>query len=69
MLLRRGLRRLRLLLLCRSLWRHYLMLLRTWLTRPLRWLLFLLMFTLWRLGHHDHAIERRGMDRSNNDNS
>jgi hypothetical protein len=71
MLLRGRLRRLCLLLLPRGrLWRLYLMLLRRrlWLTRPLRRFLFLLMFALWRLRNHDHAIWRRGMDRSN-DNS
>jgi hypothetical protein len=68
MLLRGRLRRLRLLLLRRRLRWHYLMLLRRWLTRPVRRFLFLLMFTLWRLRYHEHAIGRRGMDRSN-DNS
>ena len=38
---------------------------RLWLTRSLRPLLLLLMFTLWRLRNHEPGFGRRGMDRSN----
>jgi hypothetical protein len=58
-------RRLRLLLLWRSLWRLCLLLRRLWLTRSLRPLLLLLMLTLWRLRNHEPGVGRRGMDRSN----